>query len=105
MSDVDDELLALAGGGDSSEDDVPQKRTRHSAAASDDDESEARNGARTSARWSRSASETRPTSRGGSFTRGNGSPGLSGRAAKKTAAKKSRRRAHSDAGSEEDGKV
>ncbi|CAK7211328.1 RNA polymerase-associated protein rtf1 [Sporothrix curviconia] len=105
MSDVDDELLALAGGGESSDEDVPQKRARHSAAASNDEDGEEHDGAPTSTRRSRSATGSRPVSRGYSPARDNDSPGSSGQAAKKSSAKKSRRRAQSDDESEEEGEA
>ncbi|CAK7201666.1 RNA polymerase-associated protein rtf1 [Sporothrix eucalyptigena] len=104
MSDVDDELLALAGGGESSDEDVSQKRARHSAAASDDEDEGENDGAPVSNNRSLSASE-RPESRGDSPARKNDSPSSSGRAAKKPSAKKSRRRAQSDDESEEEGEA
>ncbi|CAK7272165.1 RNA polymerase-associated protein rtf1 [Sporothrix epigloea] len=89
MSDVDDELLALAGGGETSDEDVPPKRARRSPSASDDDRSERHNRGRMSNRRSRSAS----ASRGG------------GRAARKLSAKKSRRRTQADDGFKEEGEA
>ncbi|KAL1912942.1 RNA polymerase-associated protein rtf1 [Sporothrix stenoceras] len=107
MSDVDDELLALAGGGESSDDEAPQQqRKRRSAAVSDNDENDDDDAPMSSHRRSRSRSESRPVSRGNNDSspeRNNDSPSSTGTASKKPAAK-SRHRAQSD-DSEEEGEA
>ncbi|ERT02988.1 hypothetical protein HMPREF1624_01292 [Sporothrix schenckii ATCC 58251] len=101
MSDVDDELLALAGGGESSDEDVPPQRKRRSAAASDDEDDD--DDAPVSRHRSRSQSESRPVSRGDdNHPRKNDSPSSAGMSVKKPT--KARRRAQSD-DSEEEGEA
>ena len=93
MSDIDDELLALAGGGESSDEEVPQTRTKRSSAAASDNDDEDDDAPMNISR-SRSGSGQL---RGGSADHHDGFP----KPAKRTPTKKPARRARSHDESEE----
>ncbi|OAA66601.1 RNA polymerase 2 transcription elongation factor [Niveomyces insectorum RCEF 264] len=112
MSDVDDELLALAGGdmsSDEEESSQPQQQQRKSKSSAGASENEHEDDDEAPVNTSRGGSESRPVSRGDSAAnRAAHSPAASasrGSAVNRTPAKKARRRTRSDDESEEEGEA